>query len=197
MTLLGNTLKGTKLNGSGENMRDGVYTFLVERLFEQKGYEGNCFIAELRVMTAEPLLESVKPNPVGSSLSVVCNETKHKEVARANIIKICMSVFGLTQAEVEDNYAEIVSEDNPARGRLVGCRTYRKESQGRFNAANKGQILVLPRWECIEQTAEEIRVNCEKLDRTAPKVEPAAKAPAPEPEPEPKKTSVRGLLRGR
>lgn len=178
MTLLGKMVKDAKANGSGEWIRDGVYLFAVESIFEQKGYEGECCIAELRVLSAEPLVEGVKPNPVGSTCSVVFNVTKNKEAALGNIKKLFMGLFGIEEEDfTEELYAEYVDEKtNPARGMVIGCRTKQVINKGKVNAANRGMKMTVPGWETVEQTEDDVAKRRAELDKKA--ADKAASKPA-------------------
>lgn len=175
MTLLGKMVKDAKASGSGEFIRDGIYVFLVERIIEQKGYEGECCIAEFRVVTAEALDEKVKPNPPGSTCSVIYNVTKNREAALGNIKKLMMGLYGVAEDEVsEELYGATVGDANPSRGMLIGCRTRRVINKGKVNPANRGMEMTVPGWETVEQDEASVAKRCAELDAAAAKAASAA-----------------------
>lgn len=194
MTLLGKMVASASANGSGEFIRDGIYTFLVERIFEQKGYEGECCIAEFRVVSAEPLDDKVKPNAVGSTCSVVYNATKNRDAALGNIKKLIMGLYGCAEDDVTDEaYADVVGDPNPTRGMLIGCRTKKVTNKGKVNPANRGMIMTVPSWETVEQEQEAIDKRRGELD-SKDKEKAAAKPAATETAPAAKSGKLAGIL---
>lgn len=171
--------------GGGNNIRDGRYTFLIEKCHIQEGHTGTCAIVEFRVMesnasgAADEQGKQIVPNPVGSTCSMVCNLTKH-ESAAGNVKAFMIAALGglgytAEQAGDDSVIAEAFSEENPLRGVKVIDETYRGINKGRANAANAGKPLTLNKWKAVEQTAEEIAEGAKYLDDNAAKAEVVAK----------------------
>jgi hypothetical protein len=206
-SMLGKLVQEARATGGGENITAGDYLWAVERLVEIDGYEGRSFIAELLVLEAEAIDEKVKPNKVGSSVSCVWNVTKQKEMALGNIKSFLMGLFGVPEDEITADVLDSVvdEEKNPMRGMRIAGRTMNKINQGRTNPANRGQVLVIPKWRTIEQTPEQV-AEWRKAMGEAKKYAPAdtgeraadrppADRPAPDPsEPAPKRNA--GILAG-
>jgi hypothetical protein len=190
-------IAGAKMTGGGSNIRDGKYKLLVENCKLQKGYEGECFIAELRVIEAVPNGEMqiasdektttdkpVVPNAVGSTCSLICNLTKH-DSAPSNIKKFVYGVLsGLGYAEeqiTEEVLGEVIGGQQPLRGMAVECETYRSVNKGKKTAANAGKLLVLSNWKGIPQDAAGIKTQRAYLDNNKATVEtaPASTSTAP------------------
>lgn len=211
MGMFGKGIKDAKIFGKGTNIRDGRYVFLIESVKEQRNQKNEeQFIAELRVVeataTGEYEIDStgkattsklVAPNAVGSSCSYV-QVSKH-DSAMSNIKAFllgAMGGLGYTEEDLnEENYNAAISEGNPLRGVKVACETVRTLNQGKTNAANRGNILVLPRWSSVKQTEDDLAAGKKFLDENKAKAAPAeeqkaAPAPAPTPAPEPAKPAV-------
>lgn len=174
MSLLGKAVAGAKASGAGEFIRAGEYTLMIEKIFENKGYEGECIIAEFRVVNAEAfdgVLDEqgkpVRPNPVGSTCSVVFNVTKNREAALGNAKKLAMALFDIVEddftAEIYD--AMIANESaETCRGMLLNCKTKQIENKGRATPANKGKMMTIPFFTHVEgQTEESIKAGRAKL----------------------------------
>lgn len=58
--------------------------------------------------------------------------------------------------DIMKTVADLVGEDQPARGMLIGDTTFRKEIKGIQNPANKGKPFTGHNWQTIEQTDDEI-----------------------------------------
>lgn len=169
--------------GGGNNIRDGIYKFLIEKCSIQNGHTGVCFVAEFRVMESSPSGavdeqgRPVTPNPVGSTASMVANLTKH-ESAAGNVkalVQGALAGLGYTPDQIDDALiGEIVGEGNPLRGVAVVDETYRGVNKGRSNAANAGKPLTLNRWKSVAQTPEDIEAGKAYLDANAAKTEAAA-----------------------
>ncbi len=71
-------IQSATVTGGGNNVRDGRYKLLVEKCEYSKGFQGERFVAELRVIEASAtgLLDEsgrpVAPNAVGTTYSLVC-----------------------------------------------------------------------------------------------------------------------------
>lgn len=172
--------------GGGNNIRDGIYKFLVEKCAIQNGHSGVCFVAEFRVMESAPngavdeQGRPVVPNPVGSTASMVANLTKH-ESAAGNIkafVQGALGGLGYSPDQItEELIGEICGEGNPLRGVAVIDETYRGVNKGRANAANAGKPLTLNRWKSVPQTEEDIEAAKAYLDNNAAKSAAPATTP--------------------
>ena len=179
---------GAQATGGGNNIRDGVYKLLVEKVHIQDGHSGECFIAEFRVIESQANGatnehgQPIVPNAVGSSCSIVCNLTKHASAAgnaKAFVVAACAGL-GYTEAQITpDVMAYICSEKNPLRGLAVTDETYRGVNKGRDNPANAGKPLTLNKWKPVAQTEDDIKRQAAFLDANAAKVDSAAAQPAP------------------
>ncbi len=166
----------------GNNLRDGKYRFVIERVQLHTGHTGTCIIPELRVVKADRTEKDVEPNAVGSTTSCVWNLSQH-DSAPGNVKAFVLAVLGLDEAstppaKMQELSATMVSEGQPFRGIEIDVTTMRRVNQGRKNAANRGQIMVLPNWQHVQgQTRESIASNRTMLDTgTVPAA--AAQAPA-------------------
>jgi hypothetical protein len=170
--------------GGGNNIRDGIYKFLVEKCHIQEGHTGTCLIVEFRVMesTASGAVDEkgvpVAPNPVGSTCSMVCNVTKH-ESAYGNVkafVQAALMGLGYQANQITNDVIQQVFEGDPMA--LRGCQiideTYRGINKGRANAANAGKPLTLNKWKSVAQTEEDMAKWRAYLDDNASKPEVVA-----------------------
>lgn len=167
------TIAGANASGGGTWIRDGRYKFMVEKVHLNEGHSGPCFIAELRVMEADPTGEvdeqgkPVVPNKAGSSCSLVCNLKKH-ESAAGNAKAFAIGVLGglgYTPEQItEQVLTAICGPNNPLRGAVVSDQTYRKPIR---TGANAGKPITLHKWESQTQTQESIKAGRAYLDGTA------------------------------
>jgi hypothetical protein len=190
-------IKDAKIFGKGSNIRDGKYVLMIESVTEKQNQkkEGQ-FIAEFRVIKAEAIGEyeiaadgkstttkPVVPNAPGTSCSFV-QVSKH-DSATSNIkgfLLGALSALGYTEEQIDGPlYDEATGENQPLRGLLVGCETIRTLNQGKTNPANRGNILVLPKWSPIEQNEADIIAGKKFLDENKAKA-PAVEAAKPAPE---------------
>ncbi len=72
----------------------------------------------------------------------------------------------------------ITSNEQPMRGALIGCTTYRTENRGQKNPANKGKLLVLQNWQHIPHVPADIQARRILLDKALPIPWSPAGAPA-------------------
>lgn len=171
--------------GGGNNIRDGIYKLLVEKVHMQTGHTGECFIAEFRVIESSPngaLDEQgrpVVPNAPGSTCSMVCNITKHASAAgnaKAFVVN-ALAGLGITEDKINaETMAYVCSENNPLRGLAITDETYRGVNKGRENPANAGKPLTLNKWKPIAQTEADVNAGKAYLDANPPKVDAAAAA---------------------
>jgi hypothetical protein len=171
-----------KMTGHGNNLRDGNYIAVVEKLvYNDKAKKGEVAIAELRILEAEPNGEEkidkggksivegqpAVPNKANTTFSFVANLTKHDNAAE-NVKKF---VFGVLQALgytedmiTEELITKVYSPNSPLRGMKVKIETYRTTNKGTTVEANKGMIMVFPNWKPVKQTKEDIKAMRTYLD---------------------------------
>lgn len=171
--------------GGGNNIRDGVYEMMVEKVHMQSGHSGECFIAEFRVLkssangAADDRGNPIVPNAVGSTCSMVCNLTKHESAAgnAKAFVENALAGLGVTADKITpDVMAWVCSENNPLRGLKVIDETYRTINKGRSNSANAGKPLTLNKWRAITQTKADVEKQRGWLDSTPPKVDASPSA---------------------
>lgn len=178
--------------GGGNNIRDGLYLYYVERVTHHKGFKGERYVFEFRVVESEASTELdengkvTPPNAVGTACSMVCLLDKHENApgnAKAAILAITAPLGYTENMITEDFLIECAGAGNPLRGVAVRNETRRAINQGRSNPLNAGKPLTLPNWKAVSQTAEDIAkqrawldANGARADMSAPK---GAEAPAP------------------
>lgn len=173
--------------GGGNNIRDGIYKMLVEKVHIQKGHTGESFIAEFRVIESssngatDEQGRPIVPNAPGSTCSMVCNLTKHESAAgnaKAFVVG-ALAGLGYTEDQITpDVMGYVCSEKNPLRGLAVIDETYRGVNKGRSNPANAGKPLTLNKWKAISQSEADVQTQRAWLDANPPKVDTAAQQPA-------------------
>lgn len=161
-------------NGGGVYVQDGVYKFMIEKMFEHESDQpggGTSFICELRVLesTPHPSYPDVKPNAVGTTCSVVANVSKHAS-AFGNIKALllgALGAFGYTEDQITPEVIENAYNSEDLRGIILEDTTYRKKTKG-------GIMITLHKWSSVEQTEEDVKRQAAEL--TAGKYN--AKSPA-------------------
>lgn len=190
-------ISGAQESGGGNIIRDGNYKLLIEKVHMLNGHNGECFIAEMRVMEASPsgaldeFGKPVVPNPAGTTCSLVCNITKYDAAAGTakKFIRAALAGIGMTPEDVgnqlaqaqgrqsgtiEDTAAWVCGGENPLHGVLVGDNTYRTVNKGRVNQANAGKPVTNHGWQPIQQTGENIQAQRKWLSENKPAAETAA-----------------------
>lgn len=181
----------------GNNLKDGKYRLIVEKMLLNSGHSGTCFIPELRVVSAAATEKDTEPNSVGSTVSCVWNVTKH-DSAPGNVKAFILSALGLDEAstpaaKVQELLSKAVGAEQILRGFEIDCSTMRRINQGKSNPANRGQVMVLPTWQHVAgQTQESVAKNRSMLDG-APQSAPVAAPSAPA---QPAAPTVGGVLSG-
>ena len=178
----------------GNMIKDGRYVLGVESVKIIKGFKGDVFVAEFRVEQAVATEKDekgamVEPNAVGSQCSVV--QPLKKEFSEVQLKAFLLGLYGFSEKEIsKDEIGEcfimLVNEDpkavdsdgtlipvNPARGMLVGCETHRTVNQGRVTEANKGKIMVTPRWSPIPESQEAVQARRAQYDAAKVQAPPA------------------------
>lgn len=202
-------MSAAKPSEGGNIIKDGNYKFLIEKVIINNGYNGEAFVAEMRVMEAQANGATdeqgrpVAPNAVGTTASVICL-FKQGDIAFNNAKKVLIAAtggLGYTEEQLTpETMAYLCSEQNPLRGVAVICETYRGVNKGRSNPANAGKPLTLCKWKPIEQSEDDVKAQRTYLDATSAKaatpaaVAPAVAAPAPQPAAAPK--PLGGILGG-
>lgn len=181
-------IAGASTTGGGNNVRDGVYRLMVEKVHIQKGHAGECFIAEFRVMESAPngsvneQGQPIIPNAVGSSCSLVCNLTKFESAAgnaKAFVVN-ALAGLGITEDKITPEVMGwVCSEQNPLRGLLVIDETYRGVNKGRSNPANAGKPLTLNKWKPVAQDEAAVKQQRAWLESSPVKADTGASASAP------------------
>lgn len=172
----------------GNNIKDGNYRLIVERMLVNTGHTGTCFIPELRVKTATATEKDVEPNAVGSTVSCVWNVTKHAS-APGNVKAFVLAVLGLDEAstpadQMKELMAKAVGPDQILRGIEIDANTIRRVNQGRDNPANRGTVMVLPTWQHVPgQSQDSVAKNRAALEGTAQAAPATTPAPAAQPAP--------------
>lgn len=170
----------------GNNLKDGKYRLVLERMLVHNGHKGTSVIPEFRVKTSEQTEKDVEPSPVGSTVSCVWNLTQH-ENAKGNVKALILAMLGLDEAatpvaQVQQLTEKACSPEQILRGFEVDATTIRRINQGKKNPANRGQVMTLPMWQHVPgQTQESVAKNRAELDGAAPAAPPAAVAPATTP----------------
>lgn len=176
-----------KATGGGEFIRHGAYTFMIKKVWIDKGYNGVCFKAELETVKSEPQdiaagmtepgeqVGPSNPNKVGSGPIYIVNLSKGgKEGASAfgNVKAFLLAADGTPEAEFNSDpekfknfMKQATSAANPLRGVLMTDRTFRKITQSGKNA---GKPFTGHNWGHVPgQTAESVKANRAMLDAKA------------------------------
>ena len=164
----------------GTYVNDGIYKFMIEKMFRHDSNApggGTSFITELKVIesTVHPSHPDVKPNPVGSTCSVVCNVTKHAS-AFGNVKALllgALGAFGYTEDMITPEVVQSAFTSEQLIGIMLEDATYRKEIR---SGANAGKPITLHKWTSIEQSEEDVATQ--KSDLRAGKYSVKASAPA-------------------
>lgn len=155
-------------SGGGTYINDGRYRLMIERMFRKDSDfagGGTSFITEFRVLESnpDPNNPDVKPNPVGSTCSVVAVVTKHAS-AFGNIKALLLGALGAFGYTEEQITGEVIAEaftTDQLRGVMVEDNTYRKNIKG---GANAGKPITLHKWTSIEQTMDQVDQQKKDLD---------------------------------
>lgn len=153
-------------NQGGNNIKDGKGRLAIQKMICKQMNEGWTFVAEMKVLSSAATEQGIEPNPVGSTVSYVQKLDKHKS-ALGNTKSFVLALLGFSDSEVSsDEFAETLEDlcretdekvgnevkpANPGRGMVIDFETFRKPKRDKPT-----EILVLPRWTHVKQTAEEI-----------------------------------------
>src|SRR4029077_12904671 len=168
-----------KASGSGNYIRPGRGTLMVKELKYTRGFKGDMFVAEMRVIESQSLAGRVdkdgKPvlaNEPGSTVSFVQLFDKHEQTAFPNTKAYFLALYGekeeeITAEELVGAIEAACSKVNPARGMVIRFETVDKETQ-------KHVQITIPRWETVQnQTEETIAKNRAWLDGAEKSEKPA------------------------
>ena len=142
--------------GGGVYLKDGIYMLAIKKIeLDTKKYTGTCFICEFKIVSAKPhpMYPDVIPNAEGTSASIVWNFTKHADTAPGNTKGFLATLEGVDASTLDAETVgtlidAAVSKEQPYKGYLVGCETYRKMTK-------KGdKELTLPRWQHVPEVGE-------------------------------------------
>ncbi len=155
-------------SGGGTYINDGQYKLMIEKMFRKDSNfagGGTSFITEFRVLESnpDPNNPAVKPNPVGSTCSVVAVVTKHAS-AFGNIKALLLGALGAFGYTEEDITPEVIAKafnSDELRGIMLEDTTYRKNIKG---GANAGKPITLHKWTSIEQSQEQVAKQKADLD---------------------------------
>lgn len=192
-------IAGAQTFDGGNTIRDGNYVFLIERAFLHDGHNGECFIAELRVLESaasgatDETGRPVMPNPAGSTCSLVCNLTKY-DAAAGTAKKFCgaaVESIGYTLESLGDQLAQaqnrakgspeealayLCGDSNPLHGIRIADNTWRSVNKGRYNQANAGKPMTNHKFIAIPQDGEAVSAQRKYLADNKPKADTTAQA---------------------
>lgn len=188
----------SRSSSGGNHLKDGRGVCIVKALKHESLYKGETFIAELQVESSESVPEArdasgaqIQANAPGSSFSFIQQFDEYPDTAFGNTKSFILTLMGeteeslarsaaATKAELvkagklkagEDytaddefaaSYERLVGSAQPARGMRIRFETFRKLSK------KSGILLVLPRWETVPQTVEQIAATRAAMDSLKP-----------------------------
>jgi hypothetical protein len=150
-------------------IKDGRYILEIDKLMIETKTGGTFFIAEMIVREAQPLVEGVQPNAVGSKASYVQNLDKHQS-APGNVKAFLLSLYDekepgdpLEAAKFSAEFANAVEfsvgNSQPAKGMLIACETYHKLTR------DGKKDLTLYRWTPVPaNSATEVQARRQALE---------------------------------
>lgn len=189
-------IAASRAAGGGNYLKDGKGICIVKALKQENLYKGETFIAELLVETSESipgLMENGQPvtaNSPGSTFAFIQQFEEFPDVAFGNTKAFILTLMGEsdeslvaaaaeikasrqkagTLAKGEDYtaddefaaaYERLTGPQQPGRGMRISFETYRRVTK------KSGKSLVLPHWEHVPQTVEQIAATRAKLDGAA------------------------------
>ena len=150
--------------GGGNYLKHGKGVAVVkEVLYKEDLDSGRGFIVELIMDSVEPYMGADgKPLPCnapGSIVSFVQLFDKYPKSALGNTKAFIEALYGesLDSDAFVDRMEKMTSDKNPARGIKIKFSTYEKMTK------TSKALLTLPKWEHVEQTAEEVKATRERL----------------------------------
>lgn len=136
-----------RASAGGNNIKDGQYVMVVKKLLVDQKFKGTFFVAEFDVVDSDKTHATVEPNLPGTDCSIALNLDSNVS-APGNMKQFFLGLFNKDEATVDSKeLVELISkntgDDQPARGMLVECATYRKVTKTGVNAGKEG---VYPKW---------------------------------------------------
>jgi hypothetical protein len=136
-----------RATAGGNNIKDGEYVLLVKKIIVDSKFKGTTFIAEFDVVDCEKTHATVEPNPKGTDCSIALNLDTNV-LAPGNMKQFFLGLLGLDEAttpaaKLGEEMSKYTADDQPGRGMLIECSTYRKVTKTGPNAGKEG---VYPRW---------------------------------------------------
>ena len=174
--LIGQIASSRAANG-GNYIRDGRYTMMLKSITVEDLFKGDTLVAELEVLESEDDSTAkadngnpIKANPKGDVVSFIQQFKEHPMTAFSATKALILALLEEDEASCSADqfskaFKNAVGKDQPLRGTLVKCSTYRKLTK------DKSKLLVLPKWTSVPQTEEEIAGRRKALDGAA---QPAA-----------------------
>lgn len=151
----------SRAGGGGDNLRDGIYSTIVEKVVCDKMHNGLCIVIAVRIVTAQAVREDVKPNAVGSTVRFVLNfdDSRTKDVAPKNWRQYLEAVDGADQNtmsadEIAKHTEAVAADENAHSGIALGLSSYRKMKKDKSGESVLGTFKHVP-----GQTAESIEAN--------------------------------------
>jgi len=152
-------------------IKDGRYILEIDKMMVAAKTGGTFFIVEMIVREAQPLVEGVQPNAVGSKASYVQNLDKHQS-APGNAKAFLLSLYDEKEPPESDPVAlaKFVAEfgeamnftmgpSQPAKGMLIACETYHKTTR------DGKKDLTLYRWTPVPaNSAPEVQARRQALE---------------------------------
>jgi len=162
--IAGSTAK-SRAGGGGDDLRDGVYSTIVEKVVVGKMHNGLCIVIAVRIMTAQGVRDDVKPNAVGTTVRFVLNfdDIRTKEVAPKNWRQFLEAFDGvesnsMTADEIAKHTGVVADNESAYAGVEINLTSYRKMKR------DKSGESVLGTWKHVPgQTLESIAANVAKL----------------------------------
>lgn len=140
---LAKKIADAKTSVSGNRIKDGEYELLVRKIICESKYKGTMFIVEFDVVDSAPTHEKIAPNAPGTECSVAFSldaPGPGGDAAKSNAKQFLLGLLGLEDGEADfmEKLVEYCDDDQPGRGMLVNCATYRKTINSGKNAGTEG-----------------------------------------------------------
>jgi hypothetical protein len=160
----------SRAGGGGDNLRDGIYSTIVEKVVCDKMHNGLCIVIAVRILSAQAVREDVKPNAVGSTVRFVLNfdDSRTKDVAPKNWRQFLEALDGADQntmpaEEISKHTETVANNENAYSGIALGLSSYRKMKKDKTGESVLGTFKHVP-----GQTAESIEANKKLLIASVP-----------------------------
>lgn len=155
-----NQIANASATGGGDNLHHGDYLFIVDKISYEKGYRGERLQITLFVQSAEKITitegeetKTPEPNPVNSTFNVIIAfYGKGADCANPNAKAFYEGLTGaksLTNEEMGEAIFDSTSDQQPARGMLIACKTWVKQVK-----SDASRFLTMPGWKNIAPFGE-------------------------------------------